>query len=156
MRSFLGFANYYWRFVKDFVVITYPLTSLTRKEVTWQWDPYQRHAFQRLKEALCAAPVLKFPDPNLPYTVVTNTSGTTTGGVLMQDQGEGLQPLAFLSRRLKPIEQRYSAYERELVVVAYCLQSWRHYLEGCLGGVTMITDHQTLVQLMDQPVLTRV
>ena len=74
----------------------------------------------------------------------------------MQNQGEGLQPIAFLSRRLKPIEQRYSAYERELVAVAYCLQSWRHYLEGCPGGVTVITDHQPLVRLMDQPVLTRV
>ena len=63
----------------------------------------------------------------------------------MQDQGAGLQPLAFLSRQLKPTEQRYSAYERELAAVAYCLQSWRHYLEGCPGGVTVITDHQPLI-----------
>ena len=113
VRSFLGFANYYRRFVKDFAAIADPLTSLTRKEVTWQWGPYQRHAFERLKEALCVAPVLKFPYPNLPYTVVTYVSGTVAEGVRMQDHGEGLQPLAFLSRRLKPIEQRYSAYERE-------------------------------------------
>ena len=97
-----------------------------------------------------------FPDPKLPYTIVTNASGTAAGRVLMQDQGNGLQPLTFLSRRLKPTEQRYNAYERELVVVAYCLQSWRHYLEGCLGGVTVVTDHQPLVRLMDQQVLTRV
>ena len=51
------------------------------------------------------------PDPKLPYTVVTDASGTAAGGVLMQDQGDGLQPLVFLSRRLKPTEQRYSAYE---------------------------------------------
>ena len=63
---------------------------------------------------LCAAPVLQFPDPKLPYIVVTDASGTATGGVLMQDQGDGLRPLAFLSRQLKPTEQRYSAYEREL------------------------------------------
>ena len=80
--------------------------------------------------------------------------GTTAEGILMQNQGEGLQPLAFLSRRLKPTEQRYSAYERELAAIAYCLQSWRHYLEGCPWGVTVITDHQPLVRLMDQPVLT--
>ena len=90
VRSFLGFANYYRRFVKDFAAIADPLTSLTRKEVTWQWGPYQWHAFQRLKEALCTAPVLKFPNPNLPYTVVTYASCTATGGVLMQNQGEGL------------------------------------------------------------------
>ena len=89
----------------------------------WQWGPYQRRAFQQLKEALCAAPVLLFPDPKLPYTVVTDASGTAAGGVLMQDQGDGLQPLAFLSRRLKPTEQRYNTYERELAAVAYCLQS---------------------------------
>ena len=56
----------------------------------------------------------------------------------MQDQGNGLQPLAFLSRQLKPIEQRYSTNERELVAVAYCLQSWRHYLEGCPSGVIVV------------------
>ena len=156
VRSFLGFANYYRRFVKDFAAIADPLTSLTKKDVEWQWGPYQRCAFQQLKESLCAAPVLLFPDPKLPYTVVTDASGTVAGGVLMQDQGNGLQPLAFLSRRLKPTEQRYSAYERELVAVAYCLQSWRHYLEGCPGGVTVVTDHQPLVRLMDQQVLTRV
>ena len=156
VRSFLGFANYYRRFVKDFAAIADPLTTLTKKDVPWQWGPYQRKAFQQLKEALCTAPVLLFPDPKLPYTVVTNASGTAAGGVLMQDHGTGLQPLAFLSRRLKPTEQRYSAYERELAAVAYCLQSWRHYLEGCPGGVTVVTDHQPLVRLMDQPVLTRV
>ena len=67
----------------------------------------------------------------------------------MQDQGNGLQPLAFLSRQLKPMEQRYSAYERELAAVAYCLQSWRHYLEGCLGGVTVVMDHQPLTHYID-------
>ena len=156
VRSFLGFANYYRRFVQNFAAIADPLTSLTRKDVEWQWGPYQRRAFQQLKEALCAAPVLLFPDPKLPYTVVTDASGTAAGGVLMQDQGDGLQPLAFLRRRLKPTEQRYSAYERELAAVAYCLQSWRHYLEGCPGGVTVVTDHQPLVRIMDQQVLTRV
>ena len=53
------------------------------------------------------------------------------------------------------MEQRYNAYERELVVVAYCLQSWQHYLEGCPGGMTVVTDHQPLVRIMDQQVLTQ-
>ena len=87
--------------------------------------------------------------------MVTDASGTTAGGVLMQDQGDGLKPLTFLSRGLKTTEQRYSAYERELVAVAYCLQSWRHSLEGCPGGVTVVTYHQPLVRIMDQQVLTR-
>ena len=98
----------------------------------WQWGPYQRRAFQQLKEPLCATLVLLFPDPKLSYTVVTDASGTAAGGVLMQDQGDGLQPLVFLSRWLKPTEQRYNTYERELAAVAYCLQScgttWRDVL----------------------------
>ena len=87
----------------------------------WQWGPYQQRAFQQLKETLCAMLVLLFLNPKLPYTMVIDASGTTASGVLLQDQGDGLQPLAFLSRRLKPTEQRYSAYERELAIVAYCL-----------------------------------
>ena len=70
-----------------------------------------RCAFYQLKEAVCTARVLLFPDPKLPYPVVTDAFSTAAGGVLMQDQGDGLQPLAFLSRQLKPTEQRYSAYE---------------------------------------------
>ena len=94
-------------------------------------------------------PVLLFPYPKLPYTVVTNASGTAVGGVLMQQQGDGLQPLAFLCRQLKPMGQRYNAYEWELAAIAYCLQSWWHYLEGCSGGVTVVTNHQPLVCIMD-------
>ena len=90
VRSFLGFANYYRRFVKDFGAIADPLTSLTKKGMEWQWGPYQQRAFPQLKESLCAAPVLLFPDPKLPYTVVTNASSIATNGVLMQDQGNGL------------------------------------------------------------------
>ena len=74
----------------------------------------------------------------------------------MQDQGDGLQPLAFLSSRLKLTKQRYRMYERELATIAYYLQIWRHYLEECLSGVTVVTYHQLLVYIMDQRVLTLV
>ena len=70
-----------------------------RKDVEWQWGPYQWRAFQQLKEALYAAPVLLFPDPKLPYIIVTDASSAAASGVLMQDQGNGLQPLAFLRCR---------------------------------------------------------
>ena len=73
----------------------------------------------------------------------------------MQDHGDGLRPLAFMSKAFKPSEQRYSAYERELAAVAFCLIQWRHYLEGCPGGVTVITDHKPLTTLMQQQVLSR-
>ena len=73
----------------------------------------------------------------------------------MQDCGDGLCPLTFLSRWLKPIEQRYSAYECELAAIAYTFLAWRYYLEGCPGGFTVMTDHQPLTFLMQQQVLSR-
>ena len=109
-----------------------------------------------MKQLLCDAPILLFPDPERPYTIVTDASGTVVGGVLMQDHGDGLRPIMFMSRALKQSEQRYSAYKRELAAVAYCFIQWRHYLEGCPKGVTVVTDHQTLTHLLDQPVLSRV
>ena len=90
VRSFLGFANYYHRFVPGYAGIASPLTLLMRKNIVWHWGPVQRRAFSELKSALCNAPLLIFPDPKLPYTVVTDASADAAGGVLMQDQGDGL------------------------------------------------------------------
>ena len=104
VRFFLGFANYYRRFVPGYASIAPPLTLLTKKNIEWHWGPVQHKAFSELKSALCNVPLLVFPDPKLPYTVVTDASADTAGGVLMQDQGDGLRPLAFMSRALKPTE----------------------------------------------------
>ena len=98
VRSFFGFANYYRRFVQIYAQVANPLIELTKKDIPWQWGPYQRKAFQDLKDALCAAPILQFPNPKLPCTVVTAALQTAVGGVLMQDCSEGLRPRAFLSR----------------------------------------------------------
>ena len=73
----------------------------------------------------------------------------------MQDQGEGLRPVAFMTREFKPTQQWYSAYERDLAVVVYRFIQWRHYLEGCLGDVTVVTDHKPLTLLMDEWVLSQ-
>ena len=83
VRSFLGFANYYWRYIHQFAEVAHPLTELTKKGVDWQWGPYQKEAFHQLKQKLCEAPILRFPDLKLPYTVVTDAKGAAVGGVLM-------------------------------------------------------------------------
>ena len=106
IRSFLGFAKYYRRYVRNFAKIANPLTELTKKEEKWQWVLAQKNAFQQLKNALCTAPFLIYPNSKLPYTVVTDASGIAVGEVLMQNNGHGLQPLAFLIRKLKSSEQK--------------------------------------------------
>ena len=75
-----------------------------KKNIEWHWGPIQRRAFSELKSAPCNAPLLVFLDLKLPYTVVTDASTDAAGGVLMQDQGDGLRPMAFMSRALKPTE----------------------------------------------------
>ena len=155
VRSFLGFANYYRRFVPAYAGIASALMLLMKKNIEWHWGPVQRRAFSELNSALCNTPLLVFLDPKLPYIVVTDASADAAGGVLMQNQGDGLRPVAFMSRALKPTEQRYSAYRRELATVAYCCIQWRNYLEGCLGKVTAVTNHQPLIHLMEQQVLSR-
>ena len=104
VRSFLGFANYYHRFVPRYAGIASPLTLLMKKNIEWHWGPVQRRAFSELKSALCNAPLLIFLDPKLLYTVVTDASADAARGVLMQDQGDGLRPVAFMSRALKLTE----------------------------------------------------
>ena len=139
VRSFLRLANYYRWYIHQFAEVAHPLTELTKKGVDWQWGVYQKEAFHQLKQKLCEAPILQFLDLKLPYTVVKDASGAAVGAVLMQDQGEGLQLLAFMSTELRPSERRYSAYEHELAAVAYCFLQWRHYLEGCPARVNVIT-----------------
>ena len=105
IRSYLEFANYYHWFIPGYGSIAAPLTMLMKKDVLWHWGPLQRRAFEGLKSALCAAPLLIYPDPSLPYTVVSDACGDAARGVLMQDQGEGLRPVAFMSRAFKPTKQ---------------------------------------------------
>ena len=83
IRSFLGFANYYRRFIPGYASIAGPLTMLTKKDVLCHWGPLQCRAFAGLKSALCAAPLLIYLDPSLPYIVVSDASGDAAGGVLM-------------------------------------------------------------------------
>ena len=82
---------------------------LTKKDVLWHWGPLHHKAFADLKSALCVAQFLIYPDPLILYTVVLDAFGDVAGGVLMQDQGEGLRPVAFMSRAFKPTKQGYSA-----------------------------------------------
>ena len=94
VRCFLGFANYYRRFVPGYAGIASPLTLLTRKNIEWHWGPVQRRAFSELKSALCNTPLLVFPNLKLPYTMVTNASEQRS---FEEDQGDGFRPMAFMN-----------------------------------------------------------
>ncbi|KAK3258344.1 hypothetical protein CYMTET_32604 [Cymbomonas tetramitiformis] len=153
VRQILGLAGYYRRYMLGFSEVAQPLTQLTKGDVTWLWGPMQRWAFEEIKKALCSSPTLALPDMKAaaegrhPFVVQTDANGVALGGVLMQDVGNGLQPIAFESRQFNGAEQNYHAGERELCALHHCTtQTWRHYLiwtEFQLQG-----DHNPLVWLM--------
>src|SRR3954468_13811425 len=117
LQSFLGICNYYRRFVPHYSSIAAPLTQLTHKDTPYTWTTQTQTAFDTLCIALTRTPILCIPDPALPFVVTTDASGFAVGAVLQQDQGRGLQPVAFTSRKMNPAERNYSAYEQELLAI---------------------------------------
>lgn len=153
VRCFLGLAGYYRKFVAGFSAISSPLSELTKNDTAWIWGTQQQHAFDQLKHAISTVPVLTLPDESLPYTVVADASGYAIGAALMQDQGKGLQPIAFLSKKMLPAERNYPVHEQELLAIICALKEWRHYLHSeCPFSIR--TDHKTLTYLDGQPNLS--
>ena len=150
VRSFLGLAGFYRRFVKGFSEIARPLTDLTQVKLGegWSWGADERRAFNTLKQALTGAPVLAHPDPQRQWTVQTDASGLAIGGVLSQKQDDGLmRPVAFWSKKLSSAERNYSATERELMAIVEAAKHWRAYLHGSPHPVLLKSDHKPLVYL---------
>ena len=153
VRSFLGLASFYRKFIKQFSLKARPLTDLTRDNVAWQWTEKEEKAFNDLKTSLVVAPVLRIPNFDLQFVVTTDASLVSVGAILEQDFGRGLQPVAYESRKLNPAETRYSAYERELLGIVWAIGKWRHYLEG--KHFVVQTDHSSLRHLPNQPSVNR-
>jgi hypothetical protein len=143
VRSFLGLAGFYRRFVKDFSKIALPLTQMTQKERSWEWGKEQQAAFDALKAALCSAPVLLIPDPSKPYTLNCDACDYAIGATLQQDQGNGLQPVAFMSRKLKPAEINYDTREKEFMALVDACSHWRQYLHS-EQPIKLLSDHDSL------------
>ena len=149
VRSFLGLASYYRRFIHGFSQIAGPMTELTKSKAKWRWEKAQENSFLALKVALSTAPVLKLPDFDYQFVVTTDASDVAVGAILQQDVGMGLQPIAFASRKLQQAEVRYSAYERELLGIVWAIGQWKHYFQGP-HPIVIQTDHAPLRHLPNQ------
>jgi hypothetical protein len=138
IRSFLGLAGYYRRFILNFSKIAKPITVLLKKGNKYVWSEACDEAFKHLKKLLTTLPMLAQPDTTKPFDVYCDASGTGLGGVLMQ---EG-QVLSYSSRQLRRHEEHYPTHDLELAAIVMALWTWRHYL---LGNVVHIhTDHKSL------------
>ncbi|WVZ84760.1 hypothetical protein U9M48_031751 [Paspalum notatum var. saurae] len=147
IRSFLGLAGYYRRFIKDFSKIAKPMTALTQKNAKFAWSPKCEEAFGTLKKLLTSAPVLAQPDITKPFDVYCDASGSGLGCVLMQ---EG-RVIAYASCQLRKHEVNYPTHDLELLAVVYALKKWRHYLLG--NTCHIYTDHKSLKYIFTQPEL---
>jgi len=157
VRSFLGLAGYYRRFIQGFSRIAVPLHDLTHTAdgKSYEWLPLHQQAFDELKQALRGAPVLALPDPDRQYIVNTDASDFATGAVLQQDFGRGLQPIAYSSHKLTDAERRYPTHDREMLAIINMLGEWRTYLQGRQPFVIRIrTDHNSLQYFMTQQSLS--
>ena len=148
IRTFLGTIGYYRKFIRDYGKIAAPLTDLLKKDCPFEWTDTRQQAFRQLIDAMISAPTLILPDPSLPYVVTADACGYGIGASLMQDQGKGLQPIAFMSKRLSSAELKYENHERELLALYRALKEWRHYLYG--SKFTLRTDHHNLIWLCKQ------
>ncbi|GKB60246.1 hypothetical protein Tco_0916432, partial [Tanacetum coccineum] len=144
VRSFLGLAGYYRRFIENFSKIAKSLTILTQKSKTFDWDEEQELAFQTLKDKLCNAPVLALPDGLEDFVVYYDASEIGLGCVLMQ-RGK---VIAYASRQLKIHEKNYTTHDLELGAVVFALKIWRHYLYGTKSVI--YTDHKSLQHIFSQ------
>ncbi len=144
VQRFIGFANFYRRFIKNYSSVVAPLTALTKGGgIKIHWSPEAARAFKELKRRFTSAPILSIPDPERPFVVEVDASEVGVGAILSQRGEDGkLHPCAFMSRRLSDAERNY--HVGELLAVKLALEEWRHWLEGAQHPFQVLTDHKNL------------
>ena len=145
VRKFLGLANYYRRFIKDFAQVSRPMNVLTRKDMKWRWKGEEQAVFDKLRKAFTTRPVLVAPDLDKEFRVEADASNYATGGVLsMKCSNDLWRPVAFISKSLSNTERNYKIHDKEMLAVIRCLESWRHFLEETAVKFEVWTDHKNL------------
>jgi hypothetical protein len=144
IKSFLGLAGYYRRFIEGFSKISKPMTELLVKGKTIEWTPRRETSFQELKKRLTTALVLTMPDMEKPFSMYCDASGQGLGCVLMQDG----HVVAYASRQLRKHEEKYPSHNMELAVVVHALKIWRHYIIG--KRCEVYSDHKSLKYIFTQ------
>ena len=143
IRSFVGLASYYMRFIEGFSKIVAPLTQLTQKDQPFTWTDKCENSFQELKQRLTSAPILVISDVGKPFEVYCDASHLGLGYVLMQEK----KALGYASKQLK-VHEKNPTHDLELATIVFALKIWRHYLYG--AQLRVFNDHKSLKYLFDQ------
>jgi RNase H-like domain found in reverse transcriptase/Integrase core domain/Integrase zinc binding domain/Reverse transcriptase (RNA-dependent DNA polymerase) len=146
LRSFLGAANYYGKFVTSIGKLRGPLDELTLKDVKFDWQPKQQEAFEKLKQVLASDLILTHFDPNKKIIVAADASAYGKGGSIMHEFPDGsLHPIKYVSKSFKAAEKNYSQIQREAVALVFTVKRFRKYLYG--RRFTLQTDHKPLLSI---------
>ena len=156
VQSFLGFANFYRRFIKDYSKLVSPLTGLTKKDTPFEWTSICQTQFNTLKQRFTSAPILQHFDPKLQAYVETDASDYAIGTILSQLGSDNLlHPVAFDSRKMAPADLNYAIHDKELLAIVWAFSRWRSHLLGAQKQIVVYTDHNSLQYFMTSKQLTR-
>ena len=148
IRSFLGHAGFYRRFIKDFSKISKPLCSLLEKDFAFVFDEHCLHAFEELKKKLVSAPIIVAPDWSLPFEVMCDASDVALGVVLGQRKNKVFHSIYYASKTISGAQLNYTVTEKELLSVVYAFDKFRSYLVGT--KVIVYTDHSVIKYLIQK------
>ena len=146
IRSFLGHAGFYRRFIKDFSQIAKPLSNLLVQGIPFEFDSQCLHAFSVLKDNLVSAPIVVAPDWSFPFELMCDASDFAIGAVLGQKQEKIFQVIYYTSRTLNDAQLNYATTEKELLAIVFAFDKFRPYLIG--NKVVVHTDHSAIKYLM--------
>jgi len=156
VRAFLGFANFYHRFVKGYSMVVEPLTRLTRKGQPFKWETKQQESFDGLKTSFTTAPILRRFDHDRDIVVETDASDFVSAAVLSQYDDEGtLHPVAFFSKKHSPAECNYEIYDKELMAIVRTFEEWRAELQSVENPISVLRDHKNLEYFTTTKLLNR-
>ena len=155
VRSFLGLANFYCHFIKDYATLAKPLMDLMQKDKAFTWGNVEANAFASLKTRFTTAPILTYPDNDCQFRLETDTSDFATGTVLSIQKDDKWHPVAFSSHAMSPEERNYLVVDKEMLLVIRALEQWRHYLEGAKHQFDIWNDHANLQWFMKRQDLNR-
>ena len=144
LQSFLGFANFYRRFIYDFAEVALPLNRLTG-DVAWEWTTECQAAFDMIKTRIASNEVLAMPTSDGQWRIECDASYYATGAILSQQQPDQTwRPVAFQSWTMSPAQRNYQIYDKELLAVINSIDKWRPYLLGATKSIEVFTDHKNL------------
>jgi hypothetical protein len=147
IRSFMGLARYYRRFIVGFSIISHPITSLQKKGIKFECKTECEEKFNFLKELLTSAPILKITDPNENFVMCTDACEEGLGGVLTQNG----HVIGYESKNIKEHERNYSTHDLELASIVHALKIWSHYRMG--KRFEFRTNHNGLKYIFEHPTL---